>query len=102
MCHAPRTQVVPLKSFTLEELATYSGQDEGRPLLLAIKGTVFDVTKGNQFYGPNGGAMGGGAALRTRCAAPCACSLTSPAPPPAQQQQACTRLLGESARARWR
>ena len=30
------------------------------PLLLAIKGTVYDITKGRQFFGPDGGAGAGG------------------------------------------
>lgn len=47
-------QVVPLKEMTLEELAKHDGSDKEQPLYLAIKGTVFDVSKGSQFYGPDG------------------------------------------------
>jgi predicted heme/steroid binding protein len=39
---------------TLDELAQHSGSDPAKPLCLAIKGTVFDVSKGSQFYGPDG------------------------------------------------
>lgn len=35
------------------ELATYDGTD-GKPILLSIRGTVYDVTKGRDFYGPGG------------------------------------------------
>ncbi|KAF5827265.1 cytochrome b5-like heme/steroid binding domain-containing protein [Dunaliella salina] len=47
-------QVVPLKQLTPEELAGYAGQDPSKPLYLAIKGTIFDISKGRQFYGPDG------------------------------------------------
>lgn len=43
-----------LRAFTPEELALHDGSDPSRPLLLAIKGKVFDVTEGSRFYGPTG------------------------------------------------
>lgn len=43
--------VLPHK-FTTQELSEYSGDNtQGKPVLLAIKGKVFDVTKSNNFYG---------------------------------------------------
>lgn len=47
-------QVVSPKELSLEELAAYDGKTEGKPIYLAIKGTIFDVTKGRDFYGPDG------------------------------------------------
>lgn len=31
---------------TLQQLAAYNGSDVAKPIMLAIQGTVFDVTKG--------------------------------------------------------
>ncbi|KAF8063368.1 cytochrome b5-like heme/steroid binding domain-containing protein [Lyophyllum atratum] len=44
---------VLFKTFTPITLEPFSGKDGGR-ILLAINGTVFDVTAGRNFYGPNG------------------------------------------------
>ncbi|XP_038724835.1 membrane-associated progesterone-binding protein 4 [Tripterygium wilfordii] len=41
--------------FTVEELALYNGTDVGKPILLGILGSVFDVTKGKSHYGGGGG-----------------------------------------------
>ncbi|XP_061700907.1 neudesin [Syngnathoides biaculeatus] len=41
----------PVRLFTEEELRRYDGNREGEPIYLAIKGVVFDVTKGKEFYG---------------------------------------------------
>lgn len=46
---------LPPRLFTVEELATYNGSDPGLPVLLAILGSVFDVTKGRSHYGAGGG-----------------------------------------------
>ncbi len=41
-----------LRWFTVDELAKYDGSDEAQPIMLAVKGFVFDVTeKGSQYYG---------------------------------------------------
>ena len=45
----PPTQIGPL---TLLELSKYDGRDPMRPLLLAVRGRVYDVTPGRAFYGP--------------------------------------------------
>lgn len=37
---------------TLEELAKYNGMDPYRPLALAVRGTIYDVRRGVEFYGP--------------------------------------------------
>lgn len=37
---------------TLEILATFNGTDPAKQILLAVKGIVFDVTKGHKHYGP--------------------------------------------------
>ncbi|KAH9839081.1 progesterone binding protein [Rhodofomes roseus] len=37
---------------TLEELRKYDGSDSSRPIYVAIKGTVFDVTRKADTYGP--------------------------------------------------
>lgn len=47
-------QVVPPKQMTLQELSHYDGSIAGKPMYLAIRGTVFDVTTGKSFYGPDG------------------------------------------------
>eukprot|EP00935_MAST-01C_sp_MAST-1C-sp1_P001890 g1890.t1 len=39
--------------FTPAELATYDGRDAGKPLLIAFNHTVFDVSTGAEFYGPD-------------------------------------------------
>ncbi|KAI8530735.1 hypothetical protein RHMOL_Rhmol11G0082700 [Rhododendron molle] len=41
--------------FTAQNLALYNGTDDGLPILLAILGSVFDVTKGRSHYGAGGG-----------------------------------------------
>ena len=37
---------------TPDELQRYSGQVPFLPLLLAVRGVIYDVTKGKEFYGP--------------------------------------------------
>ncbi|XP_032366926.1 neudesin isoform X2 [Etheostoma spectabile] len=46
--YKPSTKAVRL--FTEEELTRYDGS-QGQPIYMAIKGVVFDVTKGKEFYG---------------------------------------------------
>ncbi|XP_059375327.1 neudesin-like [Carassius carassius] len=41
----------PVRLFTEEELQRYDGSEEGQPIYMAIKGVVFDVTAGKEFYG---------------------------------------------------
>ncbi|KAI4376209.1 hypothetical protein MLD38_013996 [Melastoma candidum] len=39
---------------TAQELYQYNGTDTSKPIYVAIKGRVFDVTAGKSFYGPGG------------------------------------------------
>ncbi|XP_020777572.1 neudesin [Boleophthalmus pectinirostris] len=41
----------PVRLFTEEELEKYDGTEEDLPIYMAVKGVVFDVTKGKEFYG---------------------------------------------------
>lgn len=41
----------PVRLFTEEELKRYDGSEEGQPIYMAVKGVVFDVSKGKEFYG---------------------------------------------------
>ncbi|XP_042630336.1 membrane steroid-binding protein 2-like isoform X2 [Cyprinus carpio] len=41
----------PVRLFTEEELQRYDGSEKGQPIYMAIKGVVFDVTTGKEFYG---------------------------------------------------
>ncbi|KAI9197280.1 cytochrome b5-like heme/steroid binding domain-containing protein [Polychytrium aggregatum] len=45
----------PTRKFTPEELAQYDGSDPDKPVYIAIRGKVFDVTAGQQYYGKGGG-----------------------------------------------
>lgn len=49
----PQPQLPKLRrDFTVDELRIYDGnQEEGR-VLVAVNGSVYDVTKGKRFYGP--------------------------------------------------
>lgn len=42
------------RDYTLAELAKHDGTDPGKPLLLAVRGVVYDVGRGRDFYGPHG------------------------------------------------
>ncbi|CAL8274154.1 unnamed protein product [Merluccius merluccius] len=41
----------PVRLFTEDELRRYDGSEDGQPIYMAIKGVVFDVTEGKEFYG---------------------------------------------------
>ena len=60
----PPTQIGPL---TLLELSKYDGRDPMRPLLLAVRGRVYDVTPGRAFYGPGAPACPPACLQRCRC-----------------------------------
>jgi membrane-associated progesterone receptor component len=47
-------RVVASRAFTTEEVARHDGSDPALPLLLSIGGTVYDITPGRNFYGPQG------------------------------------------------
>ena len=42
------------RDYALSELADYDGSDPTQPLLVGIRGYVYDVTRGRSFYGPGG------------------------------------------------
>ncbi len=42
------------RDYTEAELAEHDGSDPGKPLLIAIRGSVYDVGRGRDFYGPGG------------------------------------------------
>ncbi|XP_033211034.1 membrane-associated progesterone receptor component 1-like [Belonocnema kinseyi] len=54
------------KDFTLEELKPYDGTGPEGRVLVAVNGSVYDVTRGSRFYGPGGpyAAFGGRDASR--------------------------------------
>ncbi|RWR91923.1 membrane steroid-binding protein 2-like protein [Cinnamomum micranthum f. kanehirae] len=45
---------VEVGEITEEELKAYDGTDPKKPLLMAIKGQIYDVSQGRGFYGPGG------------------------------------------------
>jgi len=53
---APREDLIPPKDdpFTLEELKAFDGSDASKPVYVAIKGTIFDVSRKRETYGPGG------------------------------------------------
>ncbi|KAM0949457.1 putative cytochrome b5-like heme/steroid binding domain-containing protein [Dioscorea sansibarensis] len=50
----PLPPPVQLGEITEEELRVYDGSDSKKPLLMAIKGQIYDVTQSRMFYGPGG------------------------------------------------
>ena len=52
-------QIEPPRNFTTNQLVYFNGEDdektgEGKPVYLSVNGTVFDVSDGRNFYGPDG------------------------------------------------
>ncbi|KAE8056236.1 hypothetical protein FH972_013026 [Carpinus fangiana] len=39
---------------TAQQLSQYNGTDPSKPIYVAVKGRIFDVTNGKSFYGPGG------------------------------------------------
>ncbi|KAL6911732.1 hypothetical protein ACP4OV_000537 [Aristida adscensionis] len=50
----PLPPPVQLGEVTEEELRAFDGSDPNKPLLIAIKGQIYDVTQSRMFYGPGG------------------------------------------------
>ncbi|KAH6770866.1 membrane-associated progesterone binding protein 3 [Perilla frutescens var. hirtella] len=50
----PLPPPVQLGEITAEELKLYDGADPKKPLLMAIKGQIYDVSQSRMFYGPGG------------------------------------------------
>lgn len=42
------------RDYSLAELGAFNGSDPSKPLLMGIRGEVYDVTRGRDFYGPGG------------------------------------------------
>ncbi|XP_020108258.1 membrane steroid-binding protein 2-like isoform X1 [Ananas comosus] len=53
---SPIVAVEPIQvgDIALEELKGYDGSDPKKPLLMVIKGQVYDVSQGRAYYGPGG------------------------------------------------
>lgn len=47
-------EIVPSMVLSLDELKEYDGTDASKPMLLSIRGVIFDVSSGKAFYGPDG------------------------------------------------
>lgn len=45
---------------TPQELAQFDGSDPSKPLYIAIRGKIYDVSASRQFYGPGGLCAGPG------------------------------------------
>nr|XP_016478628.1 PREDICTED: membrane steroid-binding protein 2-like [Nicotiana tabacum] len=50
----PLPPPVQLGEITEQELKEYDGADPKKPLLMAIKGQIYDVSQSRMFYGPGG------------------------------------------------
>lgn len=50
----PPREAVQLGEVTAAELLAYNGSDPEKPLLMAIRGQIYDVSAGRNFYGPGG------------------------------------------------
>ncbi|XP_068645412.1 membrane steroid-binding protein 1-like [Aristolochia californica] len=50
----PLPPPVQLGEISQEELKVYDGSDPKKPLLMAIKGQIYDVSQSRMFYGPGG------------------------------------------------
>jgi len=50
----PLQPPVQLGEITEEDLKQYDGSDPKKPLLMAIKGQIYDVSQSRMFYGPGG------------------------------------------------
>lgn len=47
-------KIVPALSLNANELREYDGTDESKPMILSIRGVLFDVSPAKAFYGPDG------------------------------------------------
>jgi hypothetical protein len=43
-----------MRELTLQQLAQHDGSNPSLPMMLSIRGVVYDITSGKQFYGPDG------------------------------------------------
>lgn len=63
---APKVSKMKKRDFTVKELKEYDGNQTDGRILMAVNGSVYDVTNGKKFYGPGGpySAFGGRDASR--------------------------------------
>lgn len=89
-----------LGEVTADTLALYSGYDYTKPLLVAVRSRVYDVTKAAAQYGPGGASGRGraGSALRGTQGTRAAAHYLHHHP----QASRCTRTRARRWRARWR
>ncbi|CAI8595128.1 unnamed protein product [Vicia faba] len=50
----PRREAVEVGEMTETELRLYNGSDKSKPILISVKGQIYDVSEGRNFYGPGG------------------------------------------------
>jgi predicted heme/steroid binding protein len=50
----PADQFANLQAYRAEDLAQYNGEDQSKPIYIAVDGLVYDVTAGRKFYEPGG------------------------------------------------
>ncbi|KAG0002991.1 hypothetical protein BGZ79_001929 [Entomortierella chlamydospora] len=50
----PKLPALVFKEYTPKELAEFDGRTNDTRILMAIQGKVFDVSRGRNFYGPDG------------------------------------------------
>ncbi|XP_043713761.1 membrane steroid-binding protein 1-like [Telopea speciosissima] len=50
----PLSPSTELGEITVEELKAYDGSNPNKPLSIAIKGQIYDVSQSKMFYGPGG------------------------------------------------
>lgn len=51
---APPLPKAEARDYTADELRGFDGSDPTKPILLSVKGTIYDVTRGRSFYGKSG------------------------------------------------
>ena len=49
-----KSPTIVYRSYNARQLSEFNGNSPNKPILIAIGGFVFDVTKGATFYGPGG------------------------------------------------
>ncbi|XP_058727362.1 probable steroid-binding protein 3 isoform X2 [Vicia villosa] len=50
----PRREPVQVGEITETELRLYNGSDKSQPILISVRGQIYDVSDGRNFYGPGG------------------------------------------------
>ena len=61
----PREATV-VRAFTLDELRAYNGATAKDPIYMAVRGRVYDVSRGRNFYGPGADGVHAVAVCRDR------------------------------------